>query len=132
LQTNSPDRNIEMNFAITAAVNCDPRRLGQMVSNLLGNAITYGATDKPIHMYAATSGEQFELSVANAGEPIAPAAMEKIFQPFTRGAVSPSMQGLGLGLYIAHEIAIAHGGKLSVASDSSETRFIFRMPLALK
>ena len=57
--------------------------------------------------------------------------MEKIFQPFTRGAVSPSMQGLGLGLYIAHEIATAHGGKLSVASDSSETRFTFQMPLVL-
>jgi K+-sensing histidine kinase KdpD len=131
LQINAPDRIIEMNFAITEAVDCDPRRLGQMVSNLLGNAIAYGALDKPIRIYAATSDKQLELSVANAGDPIAPAAMEKIFQPFTRGAVSPSMQGLGLGLYIAHEIATAHGGKLSVASDSSETRFTFQMPLVL-
>ena len=58
----------------------------------------------------------FELSVANAGEPIPPAAMERLFQPFFRGAARPNQQGLGLGLYIASEIARAHGGTLDVTS----------------
>jgi signal transduction histidine kinase len=130
LQTSSPDHTVEAQIAIMAPVNCDPRRIGQMVSNLLGNAITYGATDKPIRIHAATSNNELELFVSNVGEPIAAATMEKIFEPFTRGAVRHSMQGLGLGLYIAHEIATAHGGKLSVASDLLETRFTFRMPLS--
>jgi signal transduction histidine kinase len=52
-----------------------------------------------------------------------------LFRPFFRGEVRGSQQGLGLGLYIASEIARVHGGKLSVTSDDSETRFIFTMPL---
>jgi sigma-B regulation protein RsbU (phosphoserine phosphatase) len=55
--------------------------------------------------------------------------MERLFQPFYRGQVRPSLQGLGLGLYIASEIAKAHGGALSVASSTNETRFTFKMPI---
>jgi signal transduction histidine kinase len=56
--------------------------------------------------------------------------MKQIFQPFFRGIASPSQQGLGLGLYIASEIARAHGGTLDVVSSPQETRFMFRMALA--
>ena len=73
-------------------------------------------------------GGAFELSVANAGEPIAPDAMERLFQPFYR-ARQRRQQGLGLGLYIASEIARAHGGTLDVSSSAGETRFTFRMPV---
>lgn len=72
----------------------------------------------------------FELSVSNAGDPIPPSAQERLFQPFFRGVAQPDQQGLGLGLYIAFEIANAHGGSLAVASSADETRFTFRMPLA--
>jgi len=68
------------------------------------------------------------LSVANAGEPIPPEAINRLFQPFYRVA-QDSGQGLGLGLYIASEIAGAHGGRLDVASSPLETRFTFRMSL---
>ena len=112
-------------------VNCDRRRIGQLASNLLSNALTYGAVDKPIRIGATTTAGWFELFVANAGEPIPPAALENIFQPFSRGMLRPSRQGLGLGLYISHEIAEAHGGKVDVISTPAETRFTFRMPLSL-
>jgi sigma-B regulation protein RsbU (phosphoserine phosphatase) len=72
---------------------------------------------------ARTEGEAFELSVSNGGDPIPPVAMERLFQPFTRGAVRPKHQGFGLGLYIASEIARAHNGTLEVASSAAETRF---------
>ncbi|EGF90832.1 histidine protein kinase AsgD [Asticcacaulis biprosthecium C19] len=69
------------------------------------------------------------LSVANSGDPIPQAAIARLFQPFTRDEIRPSQQGLGLGLYIASEIARAHGGQLEARSDQNETRFTFRMPL---
>jgi phosphoserine phosphatase RsbU/P len=55
--------------------------------------------------------------------------MAQLFKPFTRGAVRPTQQGLGLGLYIASEIARAHGGKIEVESSVEETRFTFSMPV---
>jgi phosphoserine phosphatase RsbU/P len=129
LRTASPQRVIETRFAITEPVNCDRTRVGQLVSNLIGNALTHGATDQPVRVGATTEGGQFKLWVANAGEPIPPAAMEKLFEPFFRGDVRDSRQGLGLGLHIASQIAQAHGGRIDVTSTAEETRFIFTMPL---
>ena len=80
-------------------------------------------------MRATTDTEWLELSVANAGDPIPPAALERIFQPFTRGAVRPSQQGLGLGLFIASEIARRMAGRSPPRPQPDETRFTFRMPL---
>jgi sigma-B regulation protein RsbU (phosphoserine phosphatase) len=70
------------------------------------------------------------LSVANEGNPIPPAVMERLFQPFFRGAAQANHLGLGLGLYIASQIAQAHGGTLDVTSTPGETRFTFTMPLS--
>jgi sigma-B regulation protein RsbU (phosphoserine phosphatase) len=124
-----PDRMIDTQFELETPVVCDAPRIGQLFSNLLGNAVTHGAPDAPIRVHAAAGNGTFELSVANAGKPISEEAMKHLFQPFYRGTVRPSMQGLGLGLYIASEIAKAHGGTLEVASSATETRFTFRMPL---
>lgn len=129
LQLGTPGISIETNFNITEKVYCDRDRIGQMVSNLLGNAITYGDTSQPIRFSASTKSGMLEISVANSGVPIAQEAMERLFQPFFRGGVRASQQGLGLGLYIASEIAKAHGGTLVVTSSSIETRFTFQMPL---
>ena len=79
-------------------------------------------------MRAIWRARNFELSVANAGEPTPPAALERLFHPFYRSAVLQSREGLGLGLYIAHEIATAHGGTLGVTSTEEETCFTFRIP----
>jgi phosphoserine phosphatase RsbU/P len=129
LRTASPQRVIETSFEITESVNCDRTRIGQLASNLIGNALTHGAPDKPVRVGAKTQGGKFELWVANAGEPIPPGAMEKLFEPFFRADVRSSRQGLGLGLHIASQIAQAHGGGIDVASGPEETRFVFTMPL---
>ncbi|VVC55931.1 protein of unknown function [Beijerinckiaceae bacterium RH AL1] len=55
--------------------------------------------------------------------------MDRLFQPFFRGEVQSSQQGLGLGLHISSEIAKAHGGTIAVTSSPVQTRFTFRMPL---
>jgi signal transduction histidine kinase len=128
LRTSRPERVIDAQFSLTAPVMCDRNRIAELFSNLLGNALTYGAAQEPVRVRASTDDETFELHVSNGGDPIPVAALERLFQPFTRGAVRPNQQGLGLGLYIASEIAKAHGGTLEVASTPAETRFTFRMP----
>jgi sigma-B regulation protein RsbU (phosphoserine phosphatase) len=129
LRTAMPDRVIANDFMINEPVNCDRSRIGQMLSNLLGNALTHGATDKPVQVRASTDHGMFELSVANAGDPIPETAMQQLFHPFFRGQVKTNLQGLGLGLHIASEIAKAHDGTLTVKSSNDETRFTFSMPL---
>jgi sigma-B regulation protein RsbU (phosphoserine phosphatase) len=129
LRLASPGRVIEVDFKIDRAVNCDRSRIAQMLSNLLGNALTHGDSNKPVAVHAVTRDGSFELCVANAGQPIPAAAMDKLFEPFFRGNDRASRQGLGLGLYIASQIAKAHDGELTVISTPQETRFTFRMPL---
>ncbi|MDB5703532.1 MAG: histidine kinase [Sphingomonas bacterium] len=129
LRASHPGQQVEAVIRLDTDVDCDGQRIAQLLSNLLGNAMTHGAADQPVVVHAATRGDVFELSVSNAGEEIAPAAIERLFQPFARGAIRPDQAGLGLGLYIASEIARAHGGSLSVASSPMQTRFTFLMPL---
>jgi sigma-B regulation protein RsbU (phosphoserine phosphatase) len=128
LQSTHPEKIIKADFDLTKDVRADPVRIGQLFSNLLGNAVTYGAEDTPITV-AASTRDQFELAVCNAGNPIPPEAMERLFHPFSRGEVRPSQQGLGLGLFIASEIAKAHGGKIDVTSTPELTCFKLTMPL---
>lgn len=129
LQATLRDRTIALEMDFDDPIVCDQTRVAQLLSNLLGNAVTYGAPEKPIQVRAGTDAGVFALSVTNAGDPIPPEAMERLFLPFSRGSVRPSQQGLGLGLFIASEVARAHGGTLDVASSAEETRFTFRMPL---
>lgn len=127
LQSTHPESVIETEFLMSAPVQADPVRIGQLLSNLLGNALTHGEPGKPVLVTAKTDG-RFELAVRNSGQAISPEAMARLFLPFARGEVRPSKQGLGLGLYIASEIAKAHGGVIDVTSNEEETCFTFRMP----
>ena len=130
LQSAWPGRTIATAFALETPVLCDPSRLSQLLSNLVANALTHGAADGAVIVSARSDAEMFEMSVANTGRPIPPSALDRLFQPFTRDDVRASQNGLGLGLYIAAEIARAHGGTLSAVSDTAQTRFTLRMPVA--
>jgi sigma-B regulation protein RsbU (phosphoserine phosphatase) len=131
LRLSSPGRQIKAEYAIEAPVDCDRTRIGQLVSNLVGNALSHGASNQPVRVRAVTEDGFFKLSVANGGEPIPEAALERLFEPFFRGEVRASRQGLGLGLHIAAQIAKAHQGTLTVSSTSEETRFSFVMPASV-
>jgi signal transduction histidine kinase len=95
LRIGATGRSIETDFALPERVNCDPSRLGQMVSNLLANALTHGAPDEPVRIHATTNADELELWVANGGAPIPPTTMERLFQPFFRGQVRPSLARFG-------------------------------------
>jgi signal transduction histidine kinase len=130
LRAANPDRAIETDFDIGCTVDGDRSRLAQAFSNLIGNALTHGAAGEPVSVSATTADGHFTFAVVNRGEPIPAHVMARLFEPFSRGEARPSRQGLGLGLYIAAEIAHAHKGTLTAASSDSETRFIFRIPVA--
>lgn len=131
LRSAHPERVIDMQFDLAGPVSCDRSRIAQLLSNLVGNALTHGASTRPVLVSATSDDRDFELSVTNGGEPIPSGALEKLFQPFFRATVRPNQEGLGLGLYIASEIARAHRGTLEASSSPLETRFTFRMPTGI-
>ncbi len=129
LRSAQSHRDIQTNIALDKDIDCDAPRVGQLLSNLLGNAVTYGDQSLPISIHAGTTDTgAFELSVKNYGTPIAPAAMERLFDPFVRSESHGNKQGLGLGLYIASEIAKAHDGTLGVQSNDDHTIFTLTIP----
>jgi hypothetical protein len=123
-----PGRTIRSEISLGHPVRCNSERVAQMLSNLLANALTHGDPEGPVGVLARSGEGGFELAVTNAGEPIEPETIGRLFQPFARASEGPGQEGLGLGLYIASEIARAHGGTLDVASTPEETRFAFRIP----
>ena len=127
LRVSWPNRQINVDIDLSRPINCDSPRIAQLLSNLLANALSHGS-DAPISVIASEQHEIFELSVTNRGEPIPSATMERLFQPFFRLTADKNRQGLGLGLYIASEIAKAYGGSLVGTSDSAKTCFVLRIP----
>ncbi|KFF23194.1 PAS domain-containing sensor histidine kinase [Chryseobacterium vrystaatense] len=129
LKVSWPERIIESHFKINHSIECDPGRISQLVSNLLANAITHGASDTPIILDAEANDEFWEISVTNRGQKIPEEAIKNLFNPFHREGTESNQNGLGLGLYISSEIANAHHGLLSVTSDENKTCFTFRAVL---
>jgi signal transduction histidine kinase len=104
-----------------------------MLSNLLGNAIEYGAGGVPIAVRARGDGDKVLLEVQNAGTPIPEIQRARMFEPLARNGPEPgrshARNHLGLGLYISRLIAEAHGGAIRVESDvSSGTTFSVSLP----
>jgi signal transduction histidine kinase len=130
VQGSHPGREIRATMAIEHAVTADSRRIAQLLANLLNNAVAHGAADQPVSVAARCDAQDFELSVTNGGQPIPPDKIGRLFQPFSRGADAAPQPGLGLGLYIAAEVARAHRGSLAVSSTEAATQFVFRMPVS--
>ena len=106
----------------------DRRRLQQVVTHLLQNAMTYAA-GAPIHVCLERQSDLARLEIADSGPGIAQADLERIFGRFERASSMRHYSGLGLGLYIAREVARAHGGSLAVESlPGAGARFELRLP----
>lgn len=128
LRSSWPDRIIQCDLILDGPVYCDGPRVAQLLSNLLANALTHGDPAGPIRLHVRYDENGFRLSVVNQCEPIPPDSLARLFQPFARASAKPGQHGLGLGLYIASEIARAHFGSLQAVSTREETRFTFCMP----
>ncbi|MDF2641840.1 MAG: histidine kinase [Pseudomonas sp.] len=101
----------------------DEFRIEQVISNLLTNALRYGAR-KPIavRVYSAGEGEirRACVEVADQGIGITPENQKRIFQQFERVTANHAVTGLGLGLFISEQIVLAHGGQIEVESEAGQ------------
>lgn len=105
----------------------DEQRLGQILSNLLGNALRHGDRQAPVRVRLLGASAELVLEVENGGA-IAPSVREHLFDPFRRGT-RPSRDSLGLGLYIVRQIVLAHGGTIEVSSSERDgTAFRVQLP----
>jgi sigma-B regulation protein RsbU (phosphoserine phosphatase) len=127
-----PGRPIELELAGDATGEWDEDRLTQALSNLLANALRYGAKDQPVRLSCVGTEQVVTLAVWNGGPPIAPDVLPRLFAPFCRTSSTPEadapLAGLGLGLFIVREVAIASGGKVEARS-TAEGGTTFRLIL---
>ena len=112
----------------------DIDRLRQAISNLLGNAVQHGDDSTPVELRLIGNAAGVTIAIHNGGPAIPPGEMSKIFDPLVRGSSAehpPKNRpgSIGLGLYIAREVARSHGGTILVtSSDEAGTTFAIRMP----
>lgn len=112
-ETQASERNqtIDADFSDTT-MQADAALVQQAVAALLDNAIKFTPTGGRIHLHALITGPNVDIIVEDNGPGIPEATRERLLQPFQRGEAQQSIEGAGLGLALAHEVARAHGGEL--------------------
>jgi sigma-B regulation protein RsbU (phosphoserine phosphatase) len=130
LRAANPGRAISETYDLPPLIDCDASRISQLISNLVGNSITHGDPATFVAVESFVEQDELEIAVTNGGVPIPTDKMKTLFEPFSYEVGSTPRKGLGLGLFIASQIAKSHGGTLTASSTSTETRFTFRMPSA--
>ncbi|MEJ7600373.1 MAG: PAS domain-containing sensor histidine kinase [Kofleriaceae bacterium] len=129
--TVAPQRIIRVGHGGVEDGRWDADRIAQVLSNLVGNALQHGAREAPIVVESRIDGDDAVFAVTNEGPLIAPGDLEAVFEPFKQGnGTSASVGGsMGLGLFIAREVVVAHGGTIEVESKAGlGTRFTVRLP----
>jgi signal transduction histidine kinase len=133
-RTANPDRVIRFSAEGDFSGEWDADRLRQAVSNLMGNAIQHGDESAPVELKLTAEASDVLIVVHNGGTPIPPGELSKIFDPLVRGSSAGHPKrnrpgSIGLGLYIAREVARSHGGRIDVTSTpAAGTAFTVRLP----
>jgi len=132
LRVANPGRRIELEVSGDVSGVWDIDRLNQLLGNLVVNALKYGTSSSPVKIVLNGIVGEVIFSVHNQGPKIEQSVFAQIFEPLKRGLEHPPVTdsdgSMGLGLYIAREIAIAHHGDISAESDENETVFMVRLP----
>jgi two-component system, OmpR family, sensor histidine kinase BaeS len=122
--------SLERQFA-HAEIQGDPRRLHQVITNLLTNALKFTPAGGSVTVSAGPSGADAVLTVTDTGTGIAEDELPRIFDRFWRGRQASQTSGSGIGLAIAAELAVAHGGELTASSELGRgTQMTLTLPLA--
>ena len=129
LRAAHPDHPVELEVRGDCRGMWDGRRVEQLLTNLVTNAMKYGTPHALVRLILSGDEKDVRIDVINSGPAIDPVVLARIFEPLNRGAQPASADGsLGLGLYIAQEIAKGHGGEITARSAASETIFTARLP----
>lgn len=125
-----PENSIVTDIAPTLATRFDPDRMAQVVINLLSNACNHGVIGDSIWVRLAADTAHVVLSVSNMAPPIPHDTVVNMFDPFKPRSVGNVRNpgGLGLGLYIASEVAKGHGGRLEYSHDGLRVTFTMTLP----
>jgi len=126
----APDNRIEFEHDGDLIGSWDPTRMDQLLMNLLTNAVRHIPDGEPVRVHARGDQASVRLSVHNRGDPIPPELHEHVFEPMRQGTGMP-VGSAGLGLYIARQIVLAHGGSITFDSTAGEgTTFNVILPRA--
>ena len=119
---------LELPASCMAMIDAD--RIAQVISNLLGNALHHGTCMRPLHIALARQGKHVILSVKNEGAPISMLAAGSLFDPFKTTGLHNVRNpgGMGLGLYIVHEIVKAHRGTIAYHYEAPQVVFSVVLP----
>lgn len=128
-QVTHPNRTLRLEDGPPVAGRWDPDRISQLATNLVANALQYGAPDAVIIVSVTAADGHATITVHNDGPPIPGNLLPHVFDPFRRGRHERA-KGLGLGLFIVEQIARAHGGTVAVDSAPDRgTTFTVRVPV---
>lgn len=127
LQVAHPGHPLVLETSGDTTGDWDSDRVAQVLGNLVANALQHGDDNTPIRTTVRGEARDVLLEVHNQGEPIPPQLLPRIFDPFKTPDAAPEkpspsgkQRSLGLGLYIVHQIARAHGGRVEVRSSKEE------------
>lgn len=126
LRAAHPKRDIRVSVRGDLRGPFDRPRVEQALSNLIGNAIQHGQDPIEILVHEADDRRSLETAVTSRGRPIAPEELATFFDPFRPDRTST--EGLGLGLYIVGQIALAHGARVDARSVEGRTTFVVTWP----
>jgi signal transduction histidine kinase len=126
-----PQREVELQCHGETLGAWDVKRVQQLLSNLVVNALTHGTPDTAVKVMLTSDPKEVRIKVTNHGLVIDPVLLSEILRPLQRGALEAELaanDGLGLGLFIASEVAKGHGGRIEVESSGTETVFTAVLP----
>jgi signal transduction histidine kinase len=117
--------------AAEGEVEADPMRLGQIMDNLISNAVKFSPPGSTVRIGAVENGEGWRIHVRDQGPGLTPGDREQLFQDFARLTAQPTAgeKSTGLGLAIARRVVEAHGGQIGVDSEPGQgATFWFTLP----
>jgi len=132
VQSGYPQRSFRIDTEDDLTVQVDPPRMQQVITNLLINAVQHGDSTSPIELLAHHVGDATVVQIKNKGDRIPASVLQAIFDPVVQLEAAKRnprrSASLGLGLFIAREIAQGHGGTIEAESSDEATTFTISIP----
>ena len=136
LEVSRSERTVQVDLQVAEARGeWDSARIGQVLTNMIGNALDHGMAGNPVHVIIGGDEQEIRITIHNRGPAIPPERLKRIFHPMKSGEVKAGNRAagqhgsLGLGLFIANEIIVAHHGRIEVqSSDADGTTFTIHLP----